>query len=986
MRLIKISFRLALVLFSSCCIPVLAQSTKDHWVDSIFNAMSFEEKVGQLFMVRISNGFTNPETINDLEDKIRDNKIGGILYSGPLTLKQSQITKRLQGLSAIPLMMGLNSNTDWTIQIDSALALPSPVAQSAFRNDSLIYFAAKEVARQMKLTGLQVYFIPVNSDRKLDQLSYGEDRSIATSKTRLWLAGIQSENVEACAKYFPIKGLQVKGIEKGFPSVQLTVDSIPSAPFKSLFSNGLRAVMPAATELPLFYESKKIAKKNKYSSAALSSAFTGSLIRSHFQFQGLIFIDVPGMNGSSDRVSGGSAEVLAFQSGNDVLITTPNINAAVRKLKKLIRKEEKYSQQLTKSVKKILAFKYDAGVLRKNDEPIRTVAASMRTEEAKKLQQKLYHSAVTVANNSAGILPIRSLDDKKFFVLMPEDSLKGSLFSKYISKYVSTTVRTISEKTTTVNFPDSVGNKKIIIAALFPETSEATLLNLLNLAKEPDSLRDVVVCDFGNVAFRKYAHEFRTVITAYDNDPYFLKTVPQNIFGALPATGVLPVSFGGISHGTSVQTEKINRLSYSFPEDVAIDPDVLEKIEAIANEAIENKATPGCNVLIARDGKVIYEKSFGHLTYEKQIPVTEETIYDLASITKVAATLQSVMFMYDRGLININKKASYYLPELKNSNKKDFTLIDILTHQSGLWPFLLFWPQTMADTAITKYYYNDKPTPDYPFLVSDKIYASKVMKDSLWTWIVKAKIREKVARTPFDVRYSDMGFYIMQHLAEKVLNQPLDEFVAQNLYEPLGASSMGYLPLRRFPRKQIAPTENDIVFRKSLLVGVVHDQGAAMHGGTAGHAGLFGSATDLAKLGQMLLQEGTYGGIRYYKRETVRVFSQKQFLTNRRGLGWEKPAVGSFQTPTSIWASPKTYGHTGFTGTCIWIDPEFNLVYVFLSNRVHPDMTNNKLLNTNIRSRIQDVIYQSMFEYCKTAGPQLEPATQHVEATGSTSQ
>jgi beta-N-acetylhexosaminidase len=981
---LKIFLRLVLVLALFCTTAFGQSSKKNQWVDSVFKAMTFEEKVGQLFMVRISSGFTDAQTVEDLEKLIKNNKIGGVLYSGPLTLKQAQITRKLQSASNIPLMMGLNGNADWRIQMDSSLVFPSPLSQSAFRDDSLIYLAAREIGRQMKLTGLQLYLMPVNYDKDVQKLAYGDDRSAATTKSLLWLKGLQAETIVSCAKYFPIRGVSLTSIQKTFPQVEITRDTINALPFQALFQNGLGAVMPAAIDFPLFYESKNIAKKNKYSSAALSSAFAGSSIGK--EFQGLLFIDVPGMISASKKSPAGNAELLAFRAGNDVLVTTPNINAASRKLKKLIRKEKQYNAQLNESVRKILAFKYDAGVNQQVVAPHEKLTALVRTEEAKKLQQRLYHSAVTVARNANNILPIRSLEDKKFFVIMPEDSLKGSLFSKFISKYAPVTIRTISEKTNALTFADSSGAQKIFIAALFPETSEATLLNLLNLAKDPDTLRQVIVCDFGNVAFRKYAHEFSTVITAFDNDPYSLKTVPQNVFGALASTGILPITMGSIQHGTSITTEKIDRLSYSFPEDVGIDPRILEKIESIAQEAIANKATPGCNVIVARDGKVIYERSFGHLTYEKQIPVTEETIYDLASVTKVAATLQSVMFMHDRGLININKKASYYLPELKNSNKKDFTLVDILTHQAGLWPFLLFWPQTMADTAITKYYYNDKPTPEYPFLVSDKLYASKVMKDSLWTWIIKAKIREKAARTPFDFRYSDMGFYILQRLAERVLNQPLEDFVGQNLYEPLGASRMGFLPLQRFSPREIAPTENDVLFRKSLLVGVVHDQGAAMHGGTAGHAGLFGSATDLMKLGQMLLQEGSYGGVRYYKPETVRLFSQKQFMTNRRGLGWEKPAVGSYQTPTSIWASPRTYGHTGFTGTCIWIDPEFNLVYVFLSNRVHPDMTNNKLLTANIRSRIQDVIYQSIFEYCKTAGSEYQPAPQHVQVTGSTSQ
>jgi CubicO group peptidase (beta-lactamase class C family) len=239
------------------------------------------------------------------------------------------------------------------------------------------------------------------------------------------------------------------------------------------------------------------------------------------------------------------------------------------------------------------------------------------------------------------------------------------------------------------------------------------------------------------------------------------------------------------------------------------------------------------------------------------------------------------------------------------------------------------------------------------------------MRDSLWSWIIKSKVREKPARTPYDYKYSDMGFYILHHLSEKILNQPLDEFLEQNLYEPLGAYTTGYLPLLKFRPNRIAPTEDDKLFRKSLLIGTVHDQGAAMHGGVAGHAGLFSTANDLAKLCQMLLQEGYYGGYQYYKPETIRLFTRKQFETSKRGLGWDRPVQSDNTGVTSVYTSQRTFGHTGFTGTCIWMDPKFNILYIFLSNRVHPDMTNNKLLNANIRSRIQDVVYQSMFDFCK---------------------
>jgi CubicO group peptidase (beta-lactamase class C family) len=326
------------------------------------------------------------------------------------------------------------------------------------------------------------------------------------------------------------------------------------------------------------------------------------------------------------------------------------------------------------------------------------------------------------------------------------------------------------------------------------------------------------------------------------------------------------------------------------------------------------------------------------------------------------------MFMQEKGLIDIHKKISVYLPELKGTNKKDLTIIDMLTHQSGLVPFIPLWPLTVEGIAPIAMYYNSQQSISYPLQISPKLFGSNILKDSVYSWIKGAKMLQKPDRTPYSYRYSDLGFMMFKQLAERLLNQPMDEFLQQNFYEPLGASSLGYTPLKRFPPELIAPTELDTLFRKGLLIGTVHDERAAMLGGISGHAGLFGTAHDLSKLGQMLLQDGTYGGIRYYKQETVRLFTARQFHSSRRGLGWDKPVQSEWNSPTSIFASPDTFGHTGFTGTCLWVDPEFDLVYIFVSNRVFPDR-NDKLIRSNIRSRIQDVIYEAIFNYCKTTQP-----------------
>lgn len=726
--------------------------------------------------------------------------------------------------------------------------------------------------------------------------------------------------------------------------------------------------MAAGTDLPLFYTEKKIALKNLFSGNALSASFAGNWIKSNMNYHGVIFIDADELRKGSEKLANGEGELFAFQAGNDIQVISTDLDAAIRKMKRFLKKEKEYQSQLDATVKRILSLKYDAGLAVKTTLDPQEVFRRLADPDVKLLKKKLYRSSITVVKNETNAIPIRALDERRFTFIAADDSIKGAVVAKKISKYIKLSVIHANEKKEIPDFSSVAKGRQVVIAAVFPNSKEETIQRMLSSLSTADPYRDVIICDFGSPVFRNFAQFFPTVISGYSDDVEMLQTIPEVIFGGRGASGILPITYGQIPAGTSVNTEPVSRFTYSFPEEAGMDSRTLDKIESIAQEAIDIKATPGCQVLVAKDGKVIYEKSFGYLTYENQEKVTDQTVYDLASVTKVAATLQTVMFMYDKGLIDLNKKASFYLPELKNSNKEDYTLKDILTHQAGLWPGLPFWAQTMKDTAYLPEYYSHKLSTQYPYVVADNLYASAVMKDSLWSWIIKSTVREKPPRTPYDYRYSDMGFYMMQHLAEKMLNQPIQDFLEQNLYEPLGATTTGYQPLLKFPLRQIAPTENDKLFRKALLIGTVHDQGAAMLGGIAGHAGLFSNANDLAKLGQMLLQEGQYGGIQYYRPEVVKLFTAKQFDNSRRGLGWDKATPGDWNGPTSYYSSGRTFGHTGFTGTCIWVDPEFNLVYIFLSNRVHPDMTNNKLLSANIRSRIQDVIYQAIFNYCKTVG------------------
>jgi CubicO group peptidase (beta-lactamase class C family) len=584
------------------------------------------------------------------------------------------------------------------------------------------------------------------------------------------------------------------------------------------------------------------------------------------------------------------------------------------------------------------------------------------------LKQQLAEAAVTVVKNDSSLIPLRALDNNTFASVSIGASSENE-FTHYLSKYAWFRHHFVQSSTDTTELIEKLSGRSVLVIGLFVDPNDV----LSTFIKKLSKTHRLIICSFIDPKSLKKFEGIPTLISSYSSENGIPQATAQVIFGGIDARGKLPTPILD-SLALSLSTNSLNRFSYGLPESAGMDSHTLERIETIAKEAIEIGSTPCVNVLVAKDGKVVYEKSFGTLTYDKKSPATDETIFDLASITKVSATLQTVMYMQEKGMIDVNKKASVYLPELKGSNKEDFIIKDILTHQAGLWPFLPFWVETVKDSSIWKKYYNKKESGDYPFPVSENMFASKSMKDSLWQWIIKARVRERPVRTVYDYRYSDMAFYMMMHLAEKLLRMPMEDFLQKNIYRPLGAYTTGFLPLRKFPSTQIAPTEKDTLFRKSLLIGYVHDQGAAMHGGIAGHAGLFSDANDLAKLGQMWLNKGSYGGIQFFKPETLDLFTAKQYEYSRRGLGWDKPVVNDYQaSPTSIYASAKTFGHTGFTGTSIWVDPEFNLVFVFLSNRVNPDMNNNKILTSNIRPRIQDVVYQSIFEYCKNHGEPLKP-------------
>jgi beta-N-acetylhexosaminidase len=953
----------------------LSQDAKSRWVDSVFQTMSPEEKVGQLFMLSVSPYGTEDEK-EEWIDKVKSYYPGGIIitHSGPVS--HIQLVNQFQSLSKIPMLVGLNAEWGVGQTIDSVKIQSQPLLMGALP-DSLVTVIGREIALEMKAFGAHINFAPnmaVNrkEEKYPSSLSYFSDsKSKVIDKSIAFFKGLIGENILVCAKYFSGEDSNEtlvsskKKKKKKNAELDTTVNFINHLDTSILYSYqrmaraGLSGFL--TTNLPLF----SINKQDP--SALLSQLFVSDVLRKKTGFSGLTFANIPFLQRISGKNRGGETELLAFKTGNDILIDPKYMGASIKKILKEFQKNPKLEDQLNATVKKILSAKYDVGLNAYQPIDLSPVSKRAKSIELQLLKHKIAEATVTVVKNTADLIPIKSIKETHFASLVIGKEQQNT-FNSYLDKYADFEKFTVRMLQDTVGLRVALEKQDVIVVSLFPLASSFEW-GIVPLIRKLSGSKRIILCHFGDpYALQNYT-EANTIIAAYTDDDLIQKATAQIIFGGMKSKGTLPVVPSPyFTEGSSVYTNLYDRFTYTLPEAAGLDSKTLAQIEPIAREAIDIGSTPGCYVFVARNGKVIYDRSFGWFTYDNKTPVTTETIYDLASVTKVSATLQTVMFMYEKGLIDVNKKASYYLPELKASNKKDFTIKDILAHQSGLWPFLPFWASTTTgvtkESAMLPFYYNKMQSQEYPFPVADSLFAFNHMKDSLWQWIIKSRIIDKTERTPYDYRYSDMGFYIMHHLAEKLLNQPMEDFLEQNLYEPMGAYTTGFLPRKKFPANRIAPTENDVLFRKRLLIGYVHDQGAAMHGGVAGHAGLFSTANDLGKLGQMWLNKGHYGNVQFFKPETVDFFTAKQFERSRRGLGWDKPLQSDPNGPTSLYSSPQTFGHTGFTGTSIWVDPQFNLVFIFLSNRVYPEMTNNKILNANIRPRIQDVVYKAIFNYC----------------------
>jgi beta-glucosidase-like glycosyl hydrolase/CubicO group peptidase (beta-lactamase class C family) len=954
------------------------------WVDSVFNSLSLKERIAQSMVIRT---YSNRDRAfyDSISRIIIKHNIGGLCFFQGDPQQQAQLTNYWQVLSKTPLLITIDAEWGLGMRLKDSWSFPKQMTLGAITDSELIYKMAYKIGEHCKSIGVQMNYAPVvdiNSNPEnpvINFRSFGENPQQVTAKGAAYIRGLQDAGVMACAKHFPGHGDTDSDSHYTLPLLnhsRSTIDSIDLVPFREAMEAHVSGIMTAHLFIPAIDARKDMA-------TSLSDKAIDSLMKKVMGFDGLAVTDALDMKGVTNAHQIGEIEKMAYLAGNDILLLPLAIDAAIKKIIKAIDQGEISREEVEARCRKILTYKYITGLNNFNydDIVIDKIPALVNDAESELITRHIYEQAVTVVKNQNNLLPLQRLDTLRI-ASVAIGSSAVSAFQKMLALYAPVTHFQAGDSPTAAEINSllkQLSKFNLIIISLesprlLPRNNYSVTQAALQLIAEIKSLPSHAVIDiFGNAYLLKNFTEnngLDAIVMSYENNDLVKEVSAQMLFGATGASGALPVTVTAtFQAGTGFITKPLERLRYSIPEEVGIDHRSLDTLDRLIEKAIRDKAFPGAQLLLVKDGVAFYNKSFGYHTYDKTLPVQANDLYDLASLTKILATTPAIMELSNQGLFDIDQPLSVYLPYLQSSNKSGMITRDVMAHQARLQAWIPFYINTIKDFKPDKNLYRNKAETDYTTPVADKIFILNAYRDSIFDTITASKLLKKK-----EYKYSDLGFYLLYDAIQKITATPMDVWIQNEFYKPMGMTTMGYLPLQRFDLKRIVPTENDTLFRKQLVHGYVHDPGAAMLGGVSGHAGLFANANDVAKMMQMYLQKGFYGGYQYLKPETTEEFTRQQFPLddNRRGIGFDKPLpIYDRKGPTCKSASAESFGHSGFTGTYAWVDPDNHLVYIFLSNRVYPNAGNNELTKSNLRTKLHQLAY----DIIKASTPATTPAS-----------
>jgi beta-N-acetylhexosaminidase len=937
-----------LLLLLVCCLlsfQIDAQSRAEkRWVKKHFKVLNLDEKIAQLMVLRAHSAWDDKK-IDTLSQLIKKYNVGGLCFFQGGPVREAVQTNYYQSIAKTPLLITMDAEWGVGMRLDSVEMFPRQLLMGAIASDKLMYDMGVAIAAQCKRLGIQVNYAPdidINnnpSNPVINDRSFGQNKDIVINHGIAYMKGMQDNGVMATAKHFPGHGdvsvdshLELPVINKS----RAALDSMELAPFRALIKAGIGSIMVAHLSVPAIDSTPKFA-------TSLSPKAVNELLKKELGFTGLSVTDAMDMKAISNYFPRGEANVRALLAGNDMLCLPGDIAQSIAKIKEAIQEGRLSEEDINIRVKKVLAAKYKYGLNRKQIIDTTNIVADLNASVADikaemSTQALTFCKATTIPNLNTGIptayialnlaqpsLLTSSLVEQgvKVFYVSPKDSLSLSLIKDSLSAYQQVIVGLH-------NYSRRPANHFQIPSFILKYLNEPHPENWIHIILG----NPYAVADFKNIS---------NILFAYEDNDFVQGAVVKWLQGKQKASGQLPVTVTDeLQFGAGdIQTQKLNA------------------IDSIVYDAIKKKAIPGCQVLVAKNNKIIFNKAYGTTAGEGSSIVTLDTYYDLASVTKVSATTVSIMKLVDEGKVDINKTIGDYLPWVKSNSKGNITLKDLLLHQAGLFPYIKFYESLLQkDGSLNPNLVSTTKDNTHNNFIAPNKWLIDTWKDTIQNQILRSPIT-----TPGKYVYSDNDFIFLGKIVEQVSGMSLNEYTNKTFYSPMGMKSTGYLPLEKTRIDNIAATEVDNYFRHELIRGSVHDEGASTMGGIAGHAGLFSNASDLAKLYLMLLNNGVWEGQQYLQAATINKFTAYNTTNSRRGLGFDKPEKNNATSKDpypSLSPSPATFGHTGFTGTCVWADPETGILFVFLANRVYPTRDNKAFSSLNLRPKIQEAIYTAL--------------------------
>ena len=934
---------------------------QQQWVDSVFSSLSDDEKIAQLMVIRAHSNL-GPDHVAKVAGDIQQYNVGALCYFQGGPVRQADLTNYYQSIAKTPLMVTIDAEWGLGMRLDSVDKFPYQLTLGAMNDEELVYKMGVAVGEQCKRIGVHVNYAPVvdinnnPNNPVIGYRSFGEDKNKVAKFGVAYMKGMQDAGIMACAKHFPGHGdvdvdshLDLPVINKSMAEL----DTTELMPFKAIFNAGVGSVMIAHLYIPAIDNTANRA-------TSISKNNVTGLLRDDLGYKGLTFTDALEMKGVAKYFPGGTIAVEALIAGNDMLCLPESVPETIEAVKQAINEKRLSWDDINSKVKKVLQSKYELGLNQWKAIDTNNLLNDLNAN-TNRIRYEVAQKTITLLKNESDAFPL--LPDKKVAYVDIDTTSLLNEFGKRLKEDWNADAYFL-------NYKDDPSQAENILTGIKNGNYDAIVIGIHDYNLRPTNnymiseiavnlVRDLQAYNsatfvFGNVLAATNFCEAKNLIACYQDDDITRNVAADLLAGKIVTKGTLPVSVCGYKYGEGMVHGGIK------PARIEVKKDKFYAIDSIANDAIAQKAFPGCVILAVHKGEIVYHKAFGHYEYGPSPAMTPGSIFDLASVTKVSATTVSVMKLYEEGKLSLDKKLGDYLPWVKGTDKANLKIKDILLHQAGLVPFIPFYKETIdSATGIPNpAIYSDKPKPGFTIRVAENIYLRNDWQDTIFSRILKSPLGP-----PNKYVYSDNDFIFLGKIVEALSGMPLNEYAQKNFYDKIGMTTTGFKPRTRFAVNRMVPTETETHFRMQTMQGDVHDEGASLFGGVAGHAGLFSDAYDLAMLYQMLLNGGVFNDERYLKPETIKYFTAYHSDVSRRGLGFDKPekdnATRKEPYPSAL-ASPETFGHTGFTGTCVWVDPKYDLVYIFLSNRVYPTRDNPRLSQMFIRGKIQDAIYHAL--------------------------